>query len=655
MSAYPLLFSRLRIGPLELRNRVVMTAMTTGFGYESGIPNEDLTAYLRERSGELAMTTVGFGAVAPEGRVESKIPWMWRPEVEDGLAAVTSAIREGGGLACLQLGHGGRQASPQTAGSQPVAPSPVPSPFVHSSAIPRELTIPEIEHIIAAFGDAARTAAQAGFDAIEVHGGHGYLIQQFLSRDANRRRDVYGGSMVAERVRFAVEVVTRVRSSAPELAVLVRINGTDLYAGGEGPSEAAQVGAALASAGADALLVSAGIYGTVPYTIPLLDDPEAIHLPGAARVRAHVDVPVIAVGGFARPAVAEAALRRGDCDAVAVGRALLADPQWLAKARRGRVQEIRPCVATVDACAGMLATGDPISCSVNPEVGRERRATLARTASPGRVVVVGLGPAGMEAACRAAELGHDVVAFERQERLGGAARLAARTPTLVRYARLIAWFERRLRAGGVDVRAGAATDGEAIAELDPDLVVVATGAITDPPLIDGYDELATWPVEDLLGERPSSLDTSDQPLRPLILGDGRIALATVLALAARAAGCALLSRGRPGGDASGMARRAYLTRLDNLGVIRLMGHPVRLCPEGVWWSPGGAEEHLSEADALVLADRRRPERPARMDVVRAEVVRVGDARTPRDLTSAIAEGREAADEFTRARMMPARA
>lgn len=655
MSAYPLLFSRLRLGPVELRNRVVMTAMTTGFGYEAGIPNEDLTAYLRERSGELAMTTVGFGAVRPEGRVESKIPWMWKPEVESGLAAVTEAIHDGGGLACLQLGHGGRQASPQTAGSQPVAPSAVPSPFVRSSATPRELTIREIEEIVASFGDAAQTAARAGFDAIEVHAGHGYLIQQFLSRDANRRSDVYGGATVAERARFAVEVVSRVRGSAPELALLVRINGSDLYAGGEGPSEAALVGAALAGAGADALIVSAGIYGTVPYTIPLLDDPEAIHLPGAAHVRAHVEIPVIAVGAFARPAVAEAALRRGDCDAIAVGRALLADPQWLAKARRGRVDEIRPCVATVDACAGMLATGDPISCSVNPEVGRERRTPLTRAVSRGRVVVVGLGPAGMEAACRGAELGHEVVAFERQERPGGAARLAARTPTLVRYARLIAWFERRLRTGGVDVRAGAATDGEAIAELDPDLVVVATGAITDPPLIDGYDELATWPVEDFLGELPSSLDSTDQPQCPVILGDGRIALATALAFAARSAGCTLLSRSRPGGDASGMARRAYLTRLDRQGVVRLVGYPVRLSTQGVWWSGDGPEEHLSEADALVLADRRRPERPPRMDLVRAEVVRVGDARTPRDLTSAIAEGREALDEFTRARMMPARA
>jgi hypothetical protein len=437
--------------------------------------------------------------------------------------------------------------------------------------------------------------------------------------------------------------------------MLVRINGSDLHPGGEGPTEAAEVGAAFAAAGAHALIVSAGVYGTVPYTIPVLDDPEAMHLPPAAHVRARVSIPVVAVGGFARPTVAEAALARGDCDAVAVGRALLADPEWLAKARRGRPQDIRPCVATIDACAGMLATAEAISCSVNPEVGRERRVAPGRVTAPARIVVVGLGPAGLEAACRGAELGHDVVALEQQDQTGGAARLAARTPTLARYARLLAWYGRRLTVSHVEVRPGVSADGAVVGELEPDLVVVATGAVTDPPLVDGYDELPTWPVEDLLNELPSSAGTPPAPLRPLVTGDGRIALATTLALVGRGAECSFLSRERPGSDASALARRAYLTRLDRQGVTRLTGRLARLSPNGVWWFDATGSEQLAEADALILADRRRPERPARMESVSADVVRVGDARLPRDLTSAIAEGREAVDSFTRTRMTAARA
>jgi 2,4-dienoyl-CoA reductase-like NADH-dependent reductase (Old Yellow Enzyme family) len=629
---YPLLFSPLEVGPLTLRNRVVMSAMTTGFGYARGAPDEALVAYLRARTRGVAMAVVAFGAVAPEGRVEEQIPWMWRRDAAAVLAPVATALREGGGLACLQLGHGGRQVSPAVSGEQPVAPSPIPPPaFVRE--VPRELSTGEAEAIVEAFGAAAATAVEAGFDAVEIHGGHGYLIHQFLSAQANSRTDCYGGATVAERARFGIEVVGRVRAAAPGLAVVVRMNGADLMPGGMGAADAAVAARAFAAAGADALLVSAGVYGSVPYTIPLLDDAEAPYLEGAAHVRAHVEAPVIAVGGFARPAVAEAALRRGDCDAVAVGRALLADPEWVGKAREGRAEDIRPCVAVVDTCAGMLAGGEAISCAVNPEVGRETRPPIARARRPGRVAVLGGGPAGMEAACRAAELGHEAVLVEREERLGGALALAARTPPLGRLARLAGWYERRLRATGVDVRLGSTDVPEA------DLVVVATGARSESPVLDGYDELATWTVEDLLAGRPSSLGTFTRPARPVVFGDGRIALATVLACAAAGAEATLLSRDRPGGDASGLVRRGYLARLDRAGVERVRGVPVALSAEGVALADG-----FIEADGLVLADRRVPERPAGI-----AGVRVGDARSPRELAAAIAEGREAVDAFTRER------
>lgn len=647
--AFPLLSEPLSIGPVRLRNRVLMTAMTTGFGFERGAPDEDLIAYLTERSDEIALTTVAFGAVRPEGRVEEKIPWMWQADIVERLAPVASAIRARGALASLQLGHGGRQVAPALAGGTPVGPSAIP-PLVHVKVPPHELTVAEIGEIVEAFGAAAARAAAAGFEVVEIHGGHGYLIQEFLSADANRRSDGYGGVTVTARARFGVEVIRRVRASAPEVGVIVRINGTDLYPAGITPADAAESAVAFAAAGADALIVSAGVYGTVPYTIPLLDDDEAPFLAAAAHVRAHVEIPVIAVGGFARPAVAEAALRGGNCDAVAVGRALLADPHWLGKALRGRPEQIRPCVATVDTCAGMLGRGDAISCSVNPEVGRERRPPVNPAERPGRIVVIGLGPAGLEAACRAAELSHEVIAFERLVHLGGAAALAALTPPLHRYARLVTWFAGRLAGLGVRPALGTAADGALVAGIEPDLVIVATGSATEPPQLDGYDTLPTWPVEDLLAGGASSLETFSPPLRPLVLGDGRIALASALALAGSSATCTLLSRRRPGGDASGLVRRAYLARLDHHGVQCVTGHPLRLSTEGVWWQDDEQAVHLADADGLVLADRRHPMRPARMELVSAEVVRVGDARVPRDLTAAIAEGREAVEAFTRGRV-----
>jgi 2,4-dienoyl-CoA reductase-like NADH-dependent reductase (Old Yellow Enzyme family) len=644
---YPRLLSSVRVGPLQLRNRVLLTAMTTGFGYDAGLPNDDLSAFLGERAGDLGLTTVAFGAVSPEGRVEDKIPWMWLPDVGDRLTSVADTIHAAGGLASLQIGHGGRQVAPETAGGQPVAPSPLP-PLVHVKVAPRELSIPEIEAIVESFGHAAEVAAAAGFDAIEVHGGHGYLIHQFLSADANRRTDGYGGASTTDRARFGVEVLRRVRRATAGLALLVRINGSDLYPAGMQPSDAAQTAVAFAGAGADAVIVSAGVYGTVPYTIPLLDDAEAPYLSAAAHVRAHVEIPVVAVSGFSRPAVAEAALERGDCDAVAIGRALLADPRWVAKAAAGRAADIRPCVATIDACAGMLAYGEAISCSVNPEVGRERRAQLTRAPRAARIIVVGLGAAGLEAACRAAELGHEVIAFERAPQAGGSLILAALTPPLSRYGRLLAWFTRRLEQAEVEVRLGEDASGEIVQALGAELVVVATGSLSEPPVLDGYDELPTWTIEELLAGRPSSLDTAPAPVAPVVVGDGRIAMAGALALAGRTIETTLLHRGRVGSDASALSRVAYVSRLERQGVRRVRGRPVRLAAEGVWWTDDDGGEGLASGDAVVLADRRRPERPAGMEQVTAEVIRVGDAREPRDLTAAIAEGREAVEAFTRA-------
>lgn len=621
--------------------------MTTGFGYRDGAPDDALIAYLQARSGGVSMSTVAFGAIAPEGRVEQQLPWMWRPDAARCLAPVVAAVHAEGALACLQLGHGGRQVSPSITGMGTVAPSAL-APFAHVRTVPRELTLTEIEAIVEAFGAAAAAAAAAGFDAVEMHAGHGYLVHQFLAASSNRRGDRYGGETTAERARFGVDIVRRIRAEAPALALFVRINGRDLVPGGMEATDAAQAAGSFAGAGAHAITVSSGVYGSVPYTIPMLDDPEAPFVDSAAYVRERVDVPVIAVGGIARPAVAEAALVRGACDAVAIGRALLADREWAQKAQSRRAADIRPCIATVDSCAGMLENGEAISCSVNPEVGRERRAWLRAARRAGRVVVVGAGPAGLEAACRAAELGHSVVLLERSSGLGGAVRLAARTPPLAQLTRLVAWFERRARQTGVEIRTDVDAEPATIGELSPELIVVATGSVTEPPMLDGYELLPAWLMEDLLAGERSSLGTSGPPTAPVVLGDTRPALACALACARTGREVTLLSRARIGRDASGLVRKAYRARLDRERVHQLRGRPLSLSSQGVWWTDE-RDEFLAPADSLVIAELRRSVRPGGIEGLDAEVERVGDARRPRDIAAAIAEGREVIEAFTRRR------
>jgi 2,4-dienoyl-CoA reductase-like NADH-dependent reductase (Old Yellow Enzyme family) len=641
-SPFPTLFSPLRIGPVELANRLVLSPMTTGFGFDDGAPTGEFTAYIAARSHGVAMTVVAFGAVRPEGRVEQQVPWMWRDDAARALAPIPEALRAVGAVPCLQLGHGGRQVSPRVIGRPPVAPSPVP-PRVHVTEPPIPLDTEEVEDIIAAFGSAAAAAAEAGFDAVELHAAHGYLVHQFLSADANQRTDRFGGDTLAERTRFAMEVIEAIRDRAPSLAVLARINGADHVPDGMTAEDAAVVAGRFADAGAHAIVVSGGIYGSVPYTIPLLDDPEATFLDGATAVRAALPatVPVVAVGRISMPATAEAALVAGRCDAIAVGRALLADPDWVAKARRGDDADIRPCIATVQGCAGALQHGDPISCTVNPDVGRESRPATTPAAGAGgrrRVLVVGGGPGGLEAARRAAELGHLVTLVEAEERLGGAAWLAARTPPLAHIAGLVSWFARQLDGLGVEVRL--TTDAATVDPAEFDDVVAAVGGATSVPPLDGYEHLACWTVEDILAGRPSTFDTVEPPSSVVIAGAGERGLASALWLASEGRSVVVVSDGPIGADTSGLARRAFLARLTRAGVPLLRGSVLALVPDGVDVALDDGSTTRVAAEGFVLAGAQRPQASPF-----PEAVRVGDGRSPRGMGAAIAEGRDAAERL----------
>ena len=646
-ATYPRLFSPLRIGSLRLRNRIVLSAMTTGFGFAQGAPEAEALAYYRARSEGTALATVGFSAVAPEGRVENAIAWLWPEGAAETLAPLAGAVASTGAHPCIQIGHGGRQVSPTVIGETPVAPSAVRA-GAHVRVPPRALSAREVEDIVEAFGQAARRAADSGFAAVEVHGGHGYLVQQFLSAESNRRTDRFGGATVAERARFGCDVIDAVRQAAPDLAVIVRINGSDLVPGGLRVDDAVVAAARFAEAGADAFVVSAGVYGSVPWTIPLLDDAEGAFLDLAADVRANVGVPVIGVGRITSPESAEAALRSGRCDAVALGRALLADGDWVAKARAGRAERIRPCIATVEGCAGRLQYGEAISCSVNPGVGRETLPAPAAVANAGRVLVVGGGPAGMEAARRAAQLGHEVRLAERADRLGGALALAAATPGLAHVVRLAAWYEGELERLGVEVSLGREiTAAGHVAATPADFLVLATGAETAPEVLDGYEHLPAWTLEDLLAGRPSSHDTRHLVDPVAVLGGGSRALA--IALWCRRGGhrVSLLSAERLGHDTSGLARRAYLSRLTP--EVAAQGRATRITPGGVEWLDAAGTRSVLAARSLVVAEPVRPHVPAalaprggegRPTATGLHTVRIGDARTPRTIGDAIAEARQ---------------
>lgn len=640
---YPHLLSEWQLAGLTLRNRVVCSPMTTGFGFRDGVPDEQLLAYFRARSRGVGLSVVAFGAVSPEGRVERMVPEMWRESASTDLVPLVEAVHEVGAAACLQLGHGGRQVSPRVTGQAPVAPSPLP-PRVHVEQPPHALSTPEVEEIVEAFAAAAARAADAGFDAIELHGGHGYLVQQFLSAESNQRDDRYGGPDVKARTRFGCDVIRAIRGAAPDLALLVRINGDDLVPGGMTRDDAATAATAFVDAGAHGIVVSAGVYGSVPYTIPLLDDQEATFLEPCRQVSAAVDVPVVAVGRISTPATAEAMLVRGDARAVALGRALLADPDWVDKAAHGRADDIRPCIATVQGCAGMLQHGDPISCSVNPDVGREHRGATPHTDAARRVTVVGGGVAGMEAARRAAELGCHVTLFEAQERLGGAGALAALTPPLSHVSRLVAWYERMLDRGDVEVRLDHTPSVTDIEACEPDLLVLATGAAVAPPVLEGYEHLPAWSSVDALRGCPSSLGTRLGGSL-VIMGGGQRGLAVALWTASMGLDTTVVSAGRIGADTSGLARRALIDRLRRRGVTIRSGRLTELTATSVQLEADDEGDPCVACDGLVIAEPLRPVPTDGLVPAGMSPVRVGDAREPRNIGAAITEARDAVETY----------
>lgn len=468
-----------------------MPAMTTRSADREGFVGEDTIAWYAARArGGAGLVTVEMASPEPVGRHRHRELGIHDDRFLPGLARLAAAIRAAGARAAIQLGHGGGHTRPDICGATPIAPSAVPHPVLEvtlQTIVPEAMTAERIEATTAAFVRAAERARAAGFEAVELHAAHGYLLSQFLCPAENRRTDRWGGSL-ENRARFPLDLLRRVKAAVPELAVLFRLSVDDLFPGGLPLAEGLEVARWAAEAGADAIHVSAGHYRSLPSAMvmtPPMAMGEAPFLDMAARVRARVGVPVIAVGRLHDPRRAAAAIAEGRCDLVALGRALVADPDWPAKVRRG--EPVRRCVAC-NACVDGMRAGGGLRCLVNPVAGRERRFAAPRPPRGEAIAVVGAGPAGLAYAAAVAA-GNRVTLIERASTVGGAFRLAGRAPLFeaVEAAEgpLLAHVEGLLAAclaQGVQLRLGVDPLAHP-AHLAPfDRVVVATGAAWRPGL-----------------------------------------------------------------------------------------------------------------------------------------------------------------------------
>jgi 2,4-dienoyl-CoA reductase-like NADH-dependent reductase (Old Yellow Enzyme family) len=641
---YPQLLSPVDVGPLTLRNRVVSTSHQTGLVHEH-LPTEDLLAYHRARArGGAGAIFVEATAVDPTGLLTGHTIGGFLPEIVPIYRRLSDSVHQAGAKLFVQLLHGGREQISSSPKPPAVAPSAVPS--LRFKSEPRALTLKEIGRVIDGYATSARLAADGGLDGIEVSMSHGYLPAQFLSPLSNRRGDGYDGGLEA-RLRFSLEILEAVRAAvADRLAIGVRLSADELVPGGLGLAQCAEIAARLHGEGLVDLVSlvlghsafpAASTYIAPPPPVPA----NAIAEPATAIRAAVPGLTVLATTRVADLAGAEALVAGGTADLVGMTRAMIADPELVAKALTGREAELIECVGCNQACIGHYHAGVPIGCAVNARTGRERTLPHRRRAAGRRVLVIGGGPAGAAAALEAAGGGDDVTLVEREAELGGQLRLAglapAHTETWQRYRRST---ESRLRAAGVKVEL--ASEGSAQPAADFDLVVLATGARPyEPPAIAGPTVRQAW---DAIGDPGATTG----PALVADWGGGWDGLDAAERLAGAGVAVTLACAAPvPGETLHQYQRNLYLARLDELGVAILHHHELaerdrRPVLRHVF---SGRASELPAAATLVLAQGRVP-----VDALWAELeshpgaVRAGDVLSPRTLEEAVLEGTRAVAE-----------
>jgi 2,4-dienoyl-CoA reductase-like NADH-dependent reductase (Old Yellow Enzyme family) len=426
-----ILLTPARIGPVEIKNRIVMPPMTTRTSDAEGFVTDDSVAYYMARvRGGTGLITVEMASPEKCGRHRRHEVGIYDDRFLPGLTRLVGQIHRGGAKASIQLGHGGGHTRIDICGETPIAPSAIPHPVYETTfetIVPEEMTKARIAQTIAAHVAAALRAQKAGFDCVEIHAAHGYLISQFHAPFENRRTDEYGGSL-ENRARFGLEILRAVKAAVSGTGVIYRLSVEDFFPGGLPFSEGRQIAIWAAGSGADALHISAGHYRSLPsaqIVLPPMSMPDAPFLDFAAEVKKLVGVPVIAVGRLGDPALAQAAVAGGKTDFIALGRTLIADPQWVDKVSLG--EPIRRCLAC-NTCINEMRGGARIGCVVNGAAGRETLFADQQNKPHGeRIAVIGAGPAGLTYASLAAD-GNAVTVFEKEPRAGGSFRYAGKAP-----------------------------------------------------------------------------------------------------------------------------------------------------------------------------------------------------------------------------------
>ncbi|MFC1929755.1 FAD-dependent oxidoreductase [Chloroflexota bacterium] len=649
------MFEPIKIGTMELKNRIVMPAMGTSFADESGYITDRMVAYYVARAkGGASLIIVGNALVDRYHRHRPKGLSIHDDTYIIGFQKLAAALKENGAKCAVQLMHHGRDAlEQQGSGLQPVAPSSIAR---YGREVPKELTVQEIAELIEEFANAAKRVKQAGFDAVELHAGHGHLVAQFLSPLVNKRTDNYGGSL-ENRARFAIEILKHMRVSVgQDFPLFVRFSADSYMKGGVTLNDGKRLARMFEQAGVDAISVSGGdrasseegyISQLVHQSSLPMAFPRGFFLPLAEAIKKVASVPVLVEGRIGME-LGEQILMEGKADLIVMGRALLADPELPVKTYEGRYDDIRHCLAC-NTCILQLFRVDSLECAINAELGHEEEYRLKPAGRLKKVLVVGGGPSGMEAARVAALRGHEVTLCEKNGWLGGnlvpASTLAFKEDLRL----LLKHLSTQISKSKVKVRLRVEVDEDIVEQLRPDAVIVATGAKPITPQAVDADRLSaggiivTYGVDVLSGNV-----TVGQ--KAIIIGSGMTGCETATFLAERGKEVTMVEeRGLEfsltGGLASDMepALRAwFLFELWPKFDVQLIPYStfVSVTDGGAIVSDRNGDQRTIKGDTIIfcvgLSSDKRVAQTLKKKV--PELYEIGDCVEPRKIIDAVHEG-----------------
>ena len=639
-----LLFTKGKIGSLELRNRIVMPPMGTNMAAFDGEASDEIIDFYEERAKggcgliitEICRIDEGAGA----GMLHQLSATS--PKYIRGLERLADAVHKYDTKIFLQLHHPGREISSyQLGGIQPVAPSAIPCKAIGET--PRELTTEECGKLVRRFVRAASYAKLAGMDGVELHGAHGYLIDEFLSPYSNKRTDKYGGSFEG-RLTFLAEIVTGIRKKCgPKFPISVRLSCDEYVDGGLRLEDSVKIAKALEKLGVSSINVSAGVYESGYAIIEPQGFPEGWKKHLAAEIKRNVSIPVIAVNNIKYPSTAEKYLEEGISDFVAIGRGQLSDPQWGNKAKEGKEDEIRKCLGCMY-CFRTLGLQRPIECTVNPYLGREyilNDDNLARDGAGRTIAVIGGGPGGMQAAIICAKRGYNVTLYEKSVALGGTMQLAAKPPRKEMIAELIKTMEGELKRAGVKIVLDTEATVDKVKALDPYGVILAVGGLPIVPVIPGIDSSHVCTAEQVLAG-----DVKLSGKKIAVIGGGVTGLETAEVLSEDNKVTIVEMKKDVGDTLYITVKMMLLNALKSAGVKIMTSQKLAEVKKDCILLNDVSSDETKElkADTVVLAMGVRPDSglAEKFETVFPHVTRVGDVSKPAQIADAVREGNDKA-------------